>query len=163
MVGRRAAHGADPGRALRPRAFVPGLRAVAILPAARYGGARQRRARHLSRLRRPTAARPRAAVARAPAGDVPAVSPRLAALRSLLRCKTPTGRPAGRPVNSKPDLHSLGLFLVHHLLQLLAGAERGCDRRLDLNRTARLGIAAHARRPLAGLEIPEAGDLDLRA
>src|SRR6266480_3570416 len=67
---------------------------------------------------------------------------------------TPTGRPAGRPVNNKPDAHAVGLFLVHHLLQLLAGTERWGDRRLDLNYPARLGIAAHARRALAGFDRP---------
>src|SRR2546423_793480 len=75
----------------------------------------------------------------------------------------PTGRPAGRPVNNKPDADAVGLFLVHHLLQLLAGTERWGDRRLDLNYPARLGIAAHARRALAGFEVSEAGDLDLCA
>jgi len=45
----------------------------------------------------------------------------------------------------------------------LAGAERGGDRRLDLNHAARLGIATHARGALPGFEVPEAGDLHLGA
>src|SRR6185312_5180259 len=73
------------------------------------------------------------------------------------------GPPSGAAREQQTRRSRGGLFLVYDLLQLLAGAERGCDRSLDLNRAARLGIAAHARRPLAGLEIPEAGDLDLRA
>src|SRR5437867_10976285 len=118
----------------------------------------------MSRLRRRAGARARAAVARAAARDVPAVSSGVEAHASRLEAfRTPTGRPAGRPVNDKPDAHAVGLFLVHHLLQLLAGTERWGDRRLDLNYPARLGIAAHARRALAGFEVPEAGDLDLCA
>src|SRR5207247_4459743 len=74
-----------------------------------------------------------------------------------------TCRPAGRPLNTKPDADAVGLFLVHHMLLLLAGTERWCDRRLHLNYPARLGIAAHARRALAGFEVSEAGDLDLCA
>src|SRR5256886_14201638 len=76
--------------------------------------------------------------------------------------KKPTGRPAGQPVNSDVlRLTACGLFLVDDLLQLLAGAKRGRDRCLDLNHAARLGIATHARRALAGFEVPEAGDLHL--
>src|ERR1043166_1085046 len=82
--------------------------------------------------------------------------------QSLL-CKKPTGRPAGQPVNDEALPSRAGLFLVDHHLQLLAGAKRGGDRRLDLNHATRLGIATHARRALAGFEVAEAGDLHLGA
>src|SRR5689334_7864580 len=55
------------------------------------------------------------------------------------------------------------LLVVHRHFQLLAGAECGRDRRLDLNDAARLRIATHSRRALAGLKITETGDLHLGA
>src|SRR6266550_3258569 len=74
------------------------------------------------------------------------------------------GPPSGAARELRPRRLRAGLFpIIHGLLQLLAGAERGGDRRLDLNHAARLGITAHAGRALAGFEVPEAGDLDLRA
>src|SRR5439155_25418757 len=53
-------------------------------------------------------------------------------------------------------------LVVQGHLQLLAGAERGRDRRLDLNRPTGLRVPPHARGALAGLEVAESGDLHLR-
>src|SRR5205807_8703088 len=81
--------------------------------------------------------------------------------------RTPTGRPAGRPVYRVLESATCGVrclpLVVQSHLELLAGTERGSDRRLDLNRPTRLRVAAHARGALAGLEVAEPGDLHLRA
>src|SRR5439155_8715574 len=69
-------------------------RAVPVLPAARHGGARRRRARHLSRLRRRAAARCGGPMARTAAGDLPAVSPRAPARAAGSLTRDSVGEPA---------------------------------------------------------------------
>src|SRR5205814_277194 len=94
VVGRRGRVRADPRGALRPRPIVPRLRRLAVLPAARHRRAGDRRARHLPRLRRRAAARLGAAVAGAPACDLPPVSPRAAARPSFSLARDSVGEPA---------------------------------------------------------------------
>src|SRR5712691_9104811 len=79
------------------------------------------------------------------------------------RSKTPTGRPAGQPVNRVPPVRRWLFPVVHRHLQLLAGPERRSDRGLDLDHTAGLGVASHTGGALPRLEIPEPCDLYLRA